>query len=137
MIKEEFNARFAKAMYEEVDANVKAAIRETEGNINSTKEGKKLIYDSFVAGFEQKIADLGLTKENADYLNKMADLRSKEIFGEDGKTINEQHLKAWIENTQKMVKGMLWSAGINAAGNIVNSVTGAVLKNAMSKQAVS
>ena len=130
----EYEAKQAENVFREVNARVSSCIREIQGQITGTKEGNQLIIDGFKAEFQQQIKNVGLTEEQGNYLLKMSEARFLEIYGDDEKTINEKELKTWLENTDKIVKGMLWSAGINAAGDIVTTVTGGIMKNGMAKQ---
>ncbi len=119
---EELTTREIKAINQHVIANL-----QSEG-LNYDTEIRETIRKSIALQFEKQMSEIGLNKQEIKYLEEVARQGRLKIYGDDGKTINEQELKIWQENTEKMVRGMLWSAGIQAGGNIINSIMGGMLK---------
>lgn len=119
---EEFTTREQKAINEGTIANLQA-----EG-ATYNQEIREIIRNSMALQFEKQMSEIGLNNQEVKYLQEVANQGRLRIYGDDGKTINEQELKIWQENTERIVKGMLWSSGIQAGGNVVNTVVGGMLK---------
>ena len=130
-IQGEWEARKATAELNKIKSQVESLIESNKfENFDKIKE---TITQAWIDEFKMKSKQLDLTDNQINTMIKQLELKRVEIYGDEGKTIDEQSLKTWKENTEKVIKAMLWSAGISAAGNLVSDIIGIATKGGVVK----